>query len=276
VASGGDPSRTAILDNFCMGDPNDPGVMWSLLESARGLREAALAFHTPIISGKDSFFNEYLGADGSRHAVPPSLLISALAYVPKVERVVTTFFKHPADSIWLVGDFKPSAIWQEEVPEISLRAQEVYSSLFDAIQEGEVLAAHDLSEGGLAVALAEMCIGGRLGARIALSDIYEQRNIPISETTETDNAILDVLRLALFGETMGCLLVEVGAGKEEQFAARFAPNSSKTSLEQNNLAKRIGEVLKEPSLEIVDPFLFMVSIGEMLDAWKTASQELLP
>ena len=276
VASGGDPSRTAILDNFCMGDPNDPGVMWSLLESARGLREAALAFHTPIISGKDSFYNEYLGADGSRHAVPPSLLISALAYVPKVERVVTTFFKHPADSIWLVGDFKPSAIWQEEVPEISLRAQEVYSSLFDAIQEGEVLAAHDLSEGGLAVALAEMCIGGRLGARIALSDIYEQRNIPISQTTETDNAILGVLRLALFGETMGCLLVEVGAGKEEQFAARFAPNSSKTSLQQNNLAKRIGEVLKEPSLEIVDPFLFLVSIGEMLDAWKTASQELLP
>ncbi len=275
VASGGDPQQTAILDNFCMGDPNDPGVMWSLLESARGLREAALSFHTPIISGKDSFYNEYMGADGSRHAVPPSLLVSALAFVPKVERIVTTFLKQPGDSIWLVGDFKPAAIWENEVPDISPKAPKVYGALFDAIQEGEVLAAHDLSEGGLAVALAEMCIGARLGARIRLPDMNEKRNNPISETMEQDN-ILGASWLALFGETMGCLLVEVSAGKEEQFAARFATDFSNARLEQENLAKRLGEVSKEPSLEIGDPFLFSVSMKEMLEAWKGASQELLP
>ena len=275
VASGGDPRRTAILDNFCMGDPNDPGVMWSLLECARGLREAALSFQTPIISGKDSFYNEYLGSDGSRHAVPPSLLVSALAFVPKIERIVTTFLKQPGDSIWLVGDFRPSAIWENEVPDISPKAPKVYGALFDAIQEGEVLAAHDLSEGGLAVALAEMCIGGRLGARIRLPDMNEKRNNPISMAMEQDN-ILAVSRLALFGETMGCLLVEVSAGKEKQFAARFASNSSQKSLEQENLAQRLGEVSKEPFLEITDPSLFSISIKEMFDAWKCASQELLP
>ncbi|HNV19825.1 MAG TPA: hypothetical protein PKJ52_09290, partial [Rectinema sp.] len=79
----------------------------------------------------------------------------------------------------------------------------------------------------------------------------------------------------LFGETMGCLLVEVSAGKEEQFAARFATDFSNARLEQENLAKRLGEVSKEPSLEIGDPFLFSVSMKEMLEAWKGASQELL-
>jgi Phosphoribosylformylglycinamidine (FGAM) synthase, synthetase domain len=108
VAVGSDPERIAILDNFCMGDPNDPAVMWALLESARGLRDAALAFGTPIISGKDSFYNEYLGPDGRRHAVPPSLLVSALGFVPDVSKAVTSFLKSPGDSIWLVGRFEPS------------------------------------------------------------------------------------------------------------------------------------------------------------------------
>jgi phosphoribosylformylglycinamidine synthase len=249
VAVGADPERIAILDNFCMGDPNDPAVMWALLESARGLREAALAFGTPIISGKDSFYNEYLGPDGRRHAVPPSLLVSALGFVPDVKRAVTSFLKKPGDSLWLVGDFKPVYLCAAEVPEVSFQAREAYRAFSGAARAGEVVAAHDLSDGGLAVALAEMCVGGRLGAQITLPDA-------------------DVGALAFFGETAGCLLVEVGAGHEGSFGARFGPG----------LALRLGEVKAGPAMEIHEGGdnagcgaggpLLSVSIDEMLAAWK--------
>ncbi len=78
VAVGADPDRIAMLDNFCWGDPLRPEVMWSLVEAARGCRDAALAHRTPFISGKDSFNNEYLGQNQQRVAIPPTLLISAI------------------------------------------------------------------------------------------------------------------------------------------------------------------------------------------------------
>jgi phosphoribosylformylglycinamidine synthase len=276
VAVGADPDRIAILDNFCMGDPNDPAVMWALLESARGLRDAALAFKTPIISGKDSFYNEYLGPDGRRHAVAPSLLVSALGFLPDVHRAVTSFLKRPGDSIWLVGDFKPLPRGGTEVPWVSTRAREVYRALFAAVQAAEVAAAHDLSEGGLAVALAEMCMGGRCGARIVLDG---SNGAALKSSEGVSNAgRLDAgaAAITLFGESTGCLLVEVHAGKDRDFAARFGPG----------LALRLGEVSAAPMLVVniagedgAPPGpapLLSVSLEEMLGAWKGAAKEVLP
>lgn len=272
VAVGADPDRIAILDNFCMGDPNDPAVMWALLESARGLREAALSFKTPIISGKDSFYNEYLGPDGRRHAVPPSLLVSALGFVPDVNQALTSFLKKPGNSLWLLGDFGPVHRQGEEVPCVSVRAREVYRAFFGAARAGEVAAAHDLSEGGLAVALAEMCMGGRRGARIALygSDgaAVADAGVPNADTLSSDVLNTGAPAAVLFGETTGCLLVEVVSGREEAFAARFGPG----------LARRLGEVSDAPMLEVCagvgkgeaaegGPML-SVSVEEMLGAWK--------
>jgi phosphoribosylformylglycinamidine synthase len=276
VAVGADPDRIAILDNFCMGDPNDPAVMWALLESARGLRDAALAFKTPIISGKDSFYNEYLGPDGRRHAVAPSLLVSALGFLPDVHRAVTSFLKRPGDSIWLVGDFKPLPRGGTGVPGVSSRAREVYRALFAAVQAAEVAAAHDLSEGGLAVALAEMCVGGRCGARIVLDG---SNGAALKSSEGVSNAgRLDAgaAAITLFGESTGCLLVEVHAGKDRDFAARFGPG----------LALRLGEVSAAPMLVVniagedgAPPGpapLLSVSLEEMLGAWKGAAKEVLP
>lgn len=274
VAVGADPDRVAILDNFCMGDPNDPAVMWALLESARGLREAALTFGTPIISGKDSFYNEYFGPDGRRHAVPASLLVSALGFVPDARRAVTSFLKRPGDSLWLVGDAGPVGAEHGEIPEVSPRrdevpqvsacAREVYRALHGAMATGEVIAAHDLSEGGLAVTLAEMAMGGRLGAHI--------------EFPEED----------LFGETTGCIVVEVACGKELAFAARFNPRC----------ARRLGDVVEEPLFKVVagggggrgseggshasgnsaptGNCTLSVPLDEMLVAWKGSAEEVLP
>ena len=277
VAVGADPNRIAILDNFCMGDPNDPAVMWALLESARGLRDAALAFGTPIISGKDSFYNEYTGPDGKRHAVPPSLLVSALGFVPDVRLAVTSFLKKPGDSLWLVGRFAPveemggkaefttngagstearagtvavggtlagfDPVPERAVPIVNSSAREIYRALFGAVRAGEVLAAHDLSDGGFAVALAEMCVGGRLGARIVPPALNEGTATRIRVLEKCVSEAEESLRqMALFGETAGCLLVEVAGGAESSFGARFGRGA----------ALRLGEVTAEPALEILE------------------------
>ncbi|HRJ76798.1 MAG TPA: AIR synthase-related protein, partial [Anaerolineales bacterium] len=89
VAVGADPERIAVLDNFCWGDPLRPETLGSLVEACRGCHDAALFYNTPFISGKDSLNNEYLGADGLRHAIPPTLLISAIGIVHDVNQAIT-------------------------------------------------------------------------------------------------------------------------------------------------------------------------------------------
>ena len=200
VAVGGDPDSLALLDNFCWGDPRRPDVMGTLLEAARGCYEAALRYRAPFISGKDSFNNEYLDAGGQRHAIPPTLLISCMGVIPDIQQAVTLDLKMPGNWLYLAGDFKPTLGGshfnllnrrQRGVPPLPTEvAPRVYRALHQAIVQGLVAACHDLSEGGLLVAAAEMAIAGRLGLRLA--------------PPPADNLIA-----ASFGETAGCLLVEV-------------------------------------------------------------------
>ncbi|RPJ26216.1 MAG: phosphoribosylformylglycinamidine synthase, partial [Chloroflexi bacterium] len=101
VAVGADPDRIAILDNFCWGDPLRPETLGSLVEACRGCRDAALLYRTPFISGKDSLNNEYLGSDGQRHAIPPTLLISAIGIIEDVNTAITMDLKEAGNDIYL-------------------------------------------------------------------------------------------------------------------------------------------------------------------------------
>ena len=105
VAVGADPDRIAILDNFCWGDPLRPETLGTLVEACRGCHDAALFYGTPFISGKDSLNNEYLGADGLRHSIPPTLLISAIGVVQDVNQSITMDLKEAGNFIYLVGEF---------------------------------------------------------------------------------------------------------------------------------------------------------------------------
>ncbi|MBK7319836.1 phosphoribosylformylglycinamidine synthase subunit PurL [Candidatus Villigracilis affinis] len=179
VAVGADPERIAILDNFCWGDPKRPETLGSLVEAARGCHDAALLFRTPFISGKDSLNNEYLGTDGQRHAIPPTLLISALGIMDDVTKAVTMDLKEAGNAIYLIGDFAPvfggshfDTTINESIPQVSEITPQVYKALHNAINASLIRSAHDLSEGGLAVAAAEMCIGGRLGLDINPASLY--------------------------------------------------------------------------------------------------------
>jgi len=195
VAVGADPERIAVLDNFCWGDPLQPETLGSLIEACRGCHDAALFYGTPFISGKDSLNNEYLGADGLRHAIPPTLLISAIGIVQDVNQSITMDLKEAGNHIYLIGEFSVEA---KSVPDVPAATPRVYRALHQAITNGFVKSAHDLSEGGLAVAAAEMCIGGRLGLELDIEDS------------------------TLFNEVNGCLLVEVSPVSASAFENQFA------------------------------------------------------
>ena len=253
VAVGANPERIAILDNFCWGDPLRPETLGSLVEAARGCHDAALLFRTPFISGKDSLNNEYLGTDGQRHAIPPTLLISSIGMMNDVTEAVTMDLKEAGNDLYLVGEFRPvfggshfnwvaEPTIDEPVPSVSEVTPKVYKALYQAIQNKLVRSAHDISEGGLAVTIAEMCIGGRLGADIEIES---------SDATHT-----------LFGETTGCLLVEVPANKRDDFLALF-----------NGVPiQKIGMVMQESKLNIrfsVDKSV-EIFVAELVRAWNNA------
>ncbi len=246
VACGANPARIAILDNFCWGDPKRPETLGSLLEAGRGCYEGALLFGAPFISGKDSLNNEYLATDGLRHAIPPTLLISAMGVMEDLSIAVTMDLKEPGNFLYRVGAFDPrlgashyrligGAPLDAEVPPLDPLTPQVYAQLHRAMQDRLVRACHDLSEGGLAVAAAEMCIGGRLGMQI---------NLPEGETAAT-----------LFGETNGCLLVEVRPADASAFEALLAGLP----------CEWVGKVLEEPILRLDG--VAELPVSALVEAW---------
>ena len=229
VAVGADPGRIAILDNFCWGDPKRPETMGTLVEACRGCHDGALLFGTPFISGKDSLNNEYLGADGLRHSIPPTLLISALGIIEDVNTAITMDLKAPGDALYLIGQLP---IPNYPVPDVPENAPALYRALHQAIQNGLVKSCHDLSEGGLAVAAAEMCIGGRLGLELLGT---------LSPET-------------CFAETNSCLLAEIDPAAEADFRTLFAglPHEKVGTVIAQPVLKIAGEVI--PVADLVKAF----------------------
>ena len=225
VAVGGDPRRAALLDNFCWGDPREPDRMAGLVRAAAGCYDAAVAFGAPFISGKDSLNNEYRAADGTRTPIPPTLLISALAIVPDVRRVVTMDLKEPGNAVYLVGltrdelagshyadvqRLPASALQRSSVPQVDLAlAPRLCAALHSAIAAGLVRACHDLSEGGLGVAAAEMAFAGGWGLHLDLRSVARAPGLDRDE-------------VLLFSETPSRFLVEVRPADAAAFEATLA------------------------------------------------------
>ncbi len=214
VAVGADPDHCAILDNFSWGNCAKSDRLGGLVRAAWACRDAAVALGTPFISGKDSLNNEYRVGEKTI-VIPPSLLISALARVEDVRRVVSMDFKAAGSAIWMVGltrdEMGGSHFLRlhgqrgDTLPSFDgVVARATFATLHAAIRSGSVRACHDLSEGGLAVAAAEMVFASDIGADIDL-DL-----LPSDKAGHDD-------RILLFSESLTRFLVEV----PEIHCARF-------------------------------------------------------
>ncbi len=219
VAVGADPDQIAILDNFCWGNTSLPDRLGSLVRCAQGCYDAAVAYGVPFISGKDSLNNEYLGADGQRHAIPGTLLISAVGIVPDVTKTVTMDLKESGNLLYVIGETLNemgsshynlvNEVSEAGMPQHNLRSMGIYRALHKAIQAGLIQSCHDVSEGGIAVAVAEMCIGGQLGAGLDLySTCFVERE---GLSTEQLNCA------SLFSESQGRLIVEIRQADQDTF-----------------------------------------------------------
>jgi phosphoribosylformylglycinamidine synthase II/phosphoribosylformylglycinamidine synthase I len=212
VAVGTDPDQIAILDNFCWGNTQLPDRLGALVRCAQGCYDAALAYGTPYISGKDSLNNEYIGEDGQRHAIPGTLVISAVGTVPDVAKTVSMDLKAPGNMLFLIGQTADelggshyhllNGVSGGTVPQPVPNALDRMRKVHQAIQAGLVQSCHDLSEGGLAVALAEMSLAGRLGVEILVQE--DQR------VTQ------------LFSESLSRFVAEVRVEEADAFRAIFA------------------------------------------------------
>jgi phosphoribosylformylglycinamidine synthase subunit PurL len=171
---GAEPLGTTNNLNF--GNPEKRHIAWQLTEAVRGLGEACRALEAPIVGGNVSLYNE--GATGPIYPTP---VIGMVGLLPDARRAGGLGFGRAGDEIALVGPFDPSLAASElaklrgqelpgELPEIDLPAvREAQAAVREAVRAGTVSSAHDVAEGGLAVALAECCLAGGLGASVACS-----------------------------------------------------------------------------------------------------------
>jgi phosphoribosylformylglycinamidine synthase II len=224
VAVGAGLGQTAILDNFCWGNPERPESMGGLVRSCQACYDMAVEFGTPFISGKDSLYNEYQD-DGRTCSIPPTLLISALAVMKDVTKAVTMDAKKPGDLIYLLGWTHPElggshyyhirGYVGNRVPQVNPgRARRWMAALHRAIEKGLVRACHDCSEGGIGVAAAEMAFAGDLGMEVRLDAICTRERIGRNDTL-------------LFSESNSRFVVEVAPENRRRFenALRGVPKA---------------------------------------------------
>ncbi len=237
VAVGADPSQTTALDNFCWCDPlpaaNNPHAEHrtaQLVRTARALYDTAIAYQIPFISGKDSMKNDFVQAD-LRLSIPPTVLITMAAVLPDVQKSLSMEVKQPDDLVYLIGHTRSELGGSEFLAEFfskfpptsptessatthpllydtppQLHPQEhlqSYQTLYQAIQKGWLHSAHDCSDGGLAVALAESAFAGSWGMELHLKTLANAEKLSPSQL--------------LFAETPGRLVVTVAPQHKTSF-----------------------------------------------------------
>ncbi len=252
TAVGADPDRVALLDNFCWGDPTRPDRLGSLVRAVQGCVEGARRYRAPFVSGKDSLYNEFDG-----RAVLGTLLITAVGIVPDLHRVATSALTTSGSDLWLVGhgsEFLGGSVVAEllglddtRVPPPVSDPLPLYRAVHDLIAAGRVSAAHDVSDGGIAVALAEMAIGGQLGLMATIPHDGADPGAfgdPLVGATGNGSEALGGrsclgMVATLANEAPGRLLLEAPAAERAAVAARLG-----------RFGRRIGMVTGTGEIEI--------------------------
>ena len=258
IAAGAKLDKTFILDNFSWGSPRDELVLGSLVRASKACYDFSTYFGVPFISGKDSLYNEYIVED--KHiSIPGTLLISAVSIISDWQKVITSSFKSSDNLIYIIGKTKPELGGSEYFRSLKLgeglvpkvdKAQSLttFQGLSNAIGKGLAVSCHDLSEGGLSVAISEMCIGSNKGASIFLAQVPQEDNMLDYEI--------------LFSESPSRFLVEVAKDKKDAFEKELS--GVKIGLLGCVSSDERLVVYDKESKAIVD-----LTIGDLRESWKS-------
>ncbi|MBR2313828.1 MAG: phosphoribosylformylglycinamidine synthase subunit PurL, partial [Akkermansia sp.] len=258
VLAGTNPDKIALLDNFCMGNPEEPTELGRIVECAKGIREAALAYGAPYVSGKDSFYNYFETEEGPVN-IPVTFLCSGFGVVEDASHVRGASLRRSNSAIFMVGNTEDEmgasvyarvkGISGAKVPQTDCaKNYELYKAYYEkALTQGLVLSAHDLSEGGLAVAAAEMAFSGIGGMQIDLDAL------PTTGGWQ-NNAV------PCFSESTGRFLVEVDEDMAAEFQAAMAGFP----------CARIGSATTDGQLTITakGSTVLQAEIAELKSIWK--------
>ncbi|KKQ86749.1 MAG: Phosphoribosylformylglycinamidine synthase 2 [Parcubacteria group bacterium GW2011_GWF2_38_8] len=248
VCAGGSFSNLAILDNFCWCSSYDEKRLFELVEAVKACYCYSIGYDTPLISGKDSMFNDFKGYDEKGKpvaiSIPPTLLISAIGVVEDIRKVVSPEFKNAGDAIYLLGETYDELGASEyykflaekegnnsignNVPKVDLKKNlKIYSALEKVIEKELINSSISVASGGTLIALAKASIGGMIGCRVSLKDIP---------------GVFSSKESVLFSESQGRIIVSVSPKNISSFEKIIGRISF----------KKIGSVYKDNKFIVKD------------------------
>jgi phosphoribosylformylglycinamidine synthase len=263
VCTGGNPDHWACLDNFCWCDPvkserNPDGEhkLAQLVRSNKALYEYTRIYNCPLISGKDSMKNDYIGPD-VKISIPPTILVSVIGKIDDITKAVTMDVKRAGDLVYLLGVTKKELGGSEYFASLGITGSSVptvdghkalsrYRTLHAAMGKALIASAHDLSDGGLAVALAEKAFAGGLGISANLGAV---KTHDVLNDTEI-----------LYSESQSRILISVSPEHASEIEALFGED-----------AACIGKVIPEKKLSIASAkggILLDKDLSQLKQAWK--------
>lgn len=261
----------AVTDNLNFGSPEKPVGYWQLASACRGIAEACREFNTPVTGGNVSLYNETLDSNGEPTPIYPTPVVGMVGLIPDLTRICGQGWRNSGDIIYLLGlpPTLPATLGASEYlasihgiiagkpPQINFDLErQVQNACREGIRQGWVRSAHDCAEGGLAVALAECCIAGELGAEIHLGE-------------NTTNARLDEI---LFGEGGARIVVSVNPQNQKEWE-NFAQNQLGEHCCKIGIVGECKENLRVftvPELPLIN-----VSITDMGERWHNAIERRL-
>lgn len=250
VCSGAEP--LAITDNLNFGSPEKPDIFWQMEKSVDGMAEACRVLDTPVIGGNVSLYNE-----NTRGAIYPTPVVGMVGLIHDTDHITTQGFKNEGDIIFVLGDTFAELggsefqkvlhnVTEGRPPALDLDIEKkLLGSVLSAIQNGLVQSAHDLSEGGLSVALAESCISGKLGASVALN---------------SDNLRHDLL---LFSESQSRILLSATPAQADALESHIQS--------QGVPVRRIGQVqAAELQIQVDGKQVLAEQVNDLRQVWEDA------
>lgn len=249
----------AITDNLNFGSPEKPVGYWQLYHACQGIAEACREFNTPVTGGNVSLYNETIDSEGNPQPIYPTPVIGMVGLIPDIDKICGQGWQNEGDLIYILGKFTPSLGASEYLatihntvagkpPELDYELEkQVQNACRDGIRQGLVKSAHDVTEGGVSVALAESCISGKLGCKVTLPEI---------------NARFDNV---LFGELASLIIVSINPKNKAQWESLLIEKLG-------NNWQEIGEV-KSTVLNIND--LINLDIQTITDTWEKAIENRL-